>query len=158
MTTEKVVRWGYGDDRHRLQTNVRCTFVRVVQMGGGGPQRGGTNEAGHDDSAMATKSKCPPRRVTCKIRYMGLGQVVPICEKRSHSAICVEGPTNVSLVLSCYAKRAPAARSLELAWQPWDAKTRRGLRVTFSNGRLRTAPPKWPRDLRCLPLHETVQG
>ena len=158
MTAEKVGRWGYGDDRHRLQTNARCTFVRVVQMGGGGPRRGGTNETGHDDAAMATKSKCPPRRVTCKIRYMGLGQVVPTCKKRSHSAKCVEGPTNVSLVLSCYAKRAPAARSLEQAWQPWDAKTRRGLRVTFSNGRLRAAPPKWPRDLICLPLHETVQG
>jgi len=158
MTAEKVGRWGYGDDLHRLQTNARCAFVLVVQMGGGGPRRGGTNETGHDDAVMDTKRKCPPRRVTCKIRYMGLGKVVPTCKKRSHSAKCVEGPTSVSLVLSCYAKRAPAARSLEQAWQPWDAKTRRGLRVTSSNGRLRAAPPKWPRDLICLPLHETVQG
>jgi len=78
MTAEKVGRWGYGDDSHRLQTNARCTFVRVVQMRGGGPQRGGTNEAGHDDAAMATKSKCPPRRVTCIAVFPILADVVEV--------------------------------------------------------------------------------
>jgi len=126
MTAEKVGRWGYGDDRHRLQEIPRCPFVRVVQTSGGGPRLGGTNETGHYDAAMPTKSKCPPRRATGEIRYIGLGQVGPTCKRRSHSEKCVEGSTNGSLFLSCCAKRAPAERSLELAWQPWDEKKSKG--------------------------------
>jgi len=89
-----------------------------------GPRRGGKDETGHDDAAIATKNKGPP--ATCKLWEPGhrIGTSRTGLQKEESLSEVRGGADQSQPRPERYAKRAPAGRSLELAWQPWDATRR----------------------------------